>query len=80
MQKRLLAELFQPVEKSLIVFAGPNGSGKSTLVEGLERKFAFANLDPDKVIAAGTQTAVGRQAVALRDIMGTIDRSRWHQA
>ncbi len=63
MEKRLLAELFQPVEKSLIVIAGANGSGKSTLVEGLELKFDFAHLDPDKVVVAGGRSAAGREAM-----------------
>ncbi len=65
MEKRLLAELFQPVEKSLVVIAGANGSGKSTLVEGLELKFDFAHLDPDKVAAEGAQSA-GREAIAFK--------------
>ncbi len=49
MKKPLLAELFQPDEKSIIVIAGANGSGKSTLSQGLELKYKFAHLDPDKV-------------------------------
>ncbi len=67
MEKRFLAELFQPVEKSLIVIGGANGSGKSTLVEGLELKFDFAHLDPDKVGVTGTQLAAGRKALQLRE-------------
>lgn len=67
MEKRFLAELFQPVEKSLIVIAGANGSGKSTLAEGLELKFDFAHLDPDKVLAQGSRSAAGREAIALRN-------------
>lgn len=68
MEKRLLTELFQPVEKSLIVIAGANGSGKSTLVVELELKFDFAHLDPDRVAkTAGAQAAVGREAILLRD-------------
>lgn len=72
MKKRLLAELLHPDEKSIIVIAGANGSGKSTLFEGLELKYEFAHLDPDKVAKAvdGQATfSAGRESIELRSKM-----------
>jgi predicted ABC-type ATPase len=70
MRKRLLAELVQPRKKSIVVIAGANGSGKSTLVEGLELKYRFAHIDPDKMarsVAKRTAAArAGRKSILLR--------------
>lgn len=71
MEKRLLAELFRPEKKSVVVIGGANGSGKSTLVQGLELKYAFAHLDPDKIAAAvdssATAVSAGRRIIRLRN-------------
>ena len=73
MEKRLLAELFQPRKKSIVVIAGANGSGKSTLVEGLELKYEFAHIDPDKIAKAvggrGAAALAGRRSIVRRNTL-----------